>query len=47
MPTFEEIKDDLLEAIYQVAQPLTQEQKDEVVSNLKSRGHDMGWNAIR
>lgn len=47
MPSFEEIKDDLLDAIYHVAQPLTPEQKDEVVSILKSRGHDMVWNAIR
>jgi hypothetical protein len=47
MPTFEEIKDDLLDAIYQVAQPLTAEQKNEVVAILKSRGHNMVWNAIR
>ncbi|KAB5585789.1 hypothetical protein GE09DRAFT_1048832 [Coniochaeta sp. 2T2.1] len=47
MPTLGEIKDDLLDAIYQVAQPLTPEQKDQVVAILQSRGHDMVWNAIR
>lgn len=49
MPTkFGDIKADLFEAIYLVVQPsLTQEQKDEVVSILNSRGHDMVWNAIR
>jgi hypothetical protein len=45
---FEEVKADLFEAIYLVAQPsLTQEQKDEVISILRSRGHDMVWNAVR
>jgi hypothetical protein len=49
MPTkFDEVKGDLFEAIYLVVQPsVMQEQKEEIVSILNGRGHDMGWNAIR
>jgi hypothetical protein len=42
MPKFEDIKGDLFEVIYLVAQPsLTPEQKDEIVAIMKARGYDM------
>ena len=45
---WEEIKGDLLEAVYMVSQPsLSQQDKDEIVGFMNERGHDMGWNAIR
>ncbi|RKU47373.1 hypothetical protein DL546_006591 [Coniochaeta pulveracea] len=44
----EDIKGLLFEAIWTVANPqLSQEQKDEVVNFMASRGHTMTWNAIR
>ncbi|KAK3304403.1 uncharacterized protein B0T15DRAFT_494866 [Chaetomium strumarium] len=47
MPKWEDIRDDLFEAIVRVQPPIDKEQQAEIVEILKSRGHDMGWNAIR
>jgi hypothetical protein len=45
---YEDIKADLMEAIYHVTNPLiAKEQQAEVVEFMQSRGHDMVWNAIR
>jgi hypothetical protein len=44
----EDIKADLMEAIYLVLNPtITKEHQLEIVSFMKARGHDMVWNAIR
>jgi len=47
MPRWEDIRDDLFEAIIAVQAPLSQEQKDEIVRIMHDRGHPMVWNAIR
>lgn len=48
MVKFDQVKNDLFEAIYLATQPvLTPDQRDEVVAIMKERGHDMVWNAIR
>ncbi|KAK3387013.1 hypothetical protein B0H63DRAFT_521091 [Podospora didyma] len=47
MPRWEEIRDDLFEAIMQVQGPLSKEQQEEIVRIMRDRGHDMVWNAIR
>ncbi len=47
MPKWEDIRDDLFEAIIQANPPITKEQQVEIVATMKARGHDMVWNAIR
>lgn len=47
MPKWEDIREDLFEAIIQVMGPLTKEQQAEVVRIMNERGHGMVWNAIR
>lgn len=47
MPKWEEIRDDLFEAVIQVQPPLSKDQQAEVVRIMNERGHDMVWNAIR
>jgi len=42
------IKDDLLEAVFEVTNPsFTNKQKDEIVAIMAERGHVMVWNAVR
>ncbi|KAM7209537.1 hypothetical protein V8F20_000275 [Naviculisporaceae sp. PSN 640] len=47
MPKWEDIRDDLFEAVISVQPSLTKEQQDQVVVFMQSRGHNMVWNAIR
>ena len=47
MPKWEDIRDDLFEAIMQVQPAINKEQQMEIVAAMRARGHDMGWNAIR
>ncbi|KAK4214036.1 hypothetical protein QBC37DRAFT_315229 [Rhypophila decipiens] len=47
MPKWEEIRDDLFEAIMAVQPALGKEQQEQVVVFMQSRGHNMVWNAIR
>lgn len=47
MPRWDEIRDDLFEAIIQVQPAISKEQQMEIVRIMQARGHDMGWNAIR
>jgi hypothetical protein len=47
MPKWEEIRDDLFEAIMQSHPPINKEQQAEIVQHMRDKGHDMGWNAIR
>ncbi|KAK4241351.1 hypothetical protein C8A03DRAFT_12384 [Achaetomium macrosporum] len=47
MPKWEDIRDDLFEAIIRVQPPIDKEQQAEIVKIMQARGHDMGWNAIR
>jgi hypothetical protein len=47
MPRWEDIREDLFEAIIQVNPPINKEQQSEIVEIMKAKGHDMGWNAIR
>ncbi|KAK0741700.1 hypothetical protein B0T21DRAFT_432990 [Apiosordaria backusii] len=44
---WEDIKDDLFEIIYHIHAPLSAEQKDAVVKEMRSRGFNIGWNGIR
>ncbi|KAM7183460.1 hypothetical protein V8F33_013570 [Rhypophila sp. PSN 637] len=46
MPKWEEIRDDLFEAIMAVQPALGKEQQEQVVVFMQSRGHNMVWNAI-
>lgn len=44
----EDIKEDLLEAVFQVLNPsLAKEEQGEVTEVMNQRGYNMGWNAIR
>lgn len=47
MPKWEDIREDLFEAIIQVQAPLSKDQQEQVVQIMQARGHNMGWNAIR
>ncbi|KAK4155223.1 hypothetical protein C8A00DRAFT_13709 [Chaetomidium leptoderma] len=47
MPKWEDIRDDLFEAIIQVQPAINKEQQSEIVELMRAKGHDMGWNAIR
>ncbi|KAK0706568.1 hypothetical protein B0T26DRAFT_727145 [Lasiosphaeria miniovina] len=47
MAKWEEIREDLFEAVMQVQGPLTKEQHQQIVEIMQARGHNMGWNAIR
>ena len=47
MVKWEDLRDDLFEAVVQVHPPLTKDQQDRIVEIMRSRGHDMAWNAIR
>ncbi|KAK4043592.1 hypothetical protein C8A01DRAFT_32322 [Parachaetomium inaequale] len=47
MPRWEDIREDLFEAIIQVHPAINKEQQAEIVEIMKAKGHDMGWNAIR
>jgi len=47
MVRFQDIKEDLFEAICTILKPtLTKEQQDDVVAFMRARGHDMTWSAI-
>ncbi|KAK4250143.1 hypothetical protein C7999DRAFT_38854 [Corynascus novoguineensis] len=47
MPKWEDIREDLFEAIMQVHPPINKEQQADIVKIMRGKGHDMGWNAIR
>jgi hypothetical protein len=47
MPKWEDIREDLFEAVMQVHPAMNKEQQADVVRLMRSKGHDMGWNAIR
>ncbi|KAK4133008.1 hypothetical protein BT67DRAFT_364566, partial [Trichocladium antarcticum] len=47
MPRWEDMRDDLFGAVVSVQPAMSKAQQDEVVEIMRSRGHDMGWNAIR
>ncbi|KAL2171639.1 hypothetical protein VTG60DRAFT_2207 [Thermothelomyces hinnuleus] len=47
MPKWEDIREDLFEAIMQVHPPINKEQQADIVRIMREKGHDMGWNAIR
>jgi hypothetical protein len=47
MPKWEDIRDDLFEAVMQAQPAISKEQQAEIVRFMQARGHDMGWNAIR
>jgi hypothetical protein len=47
MPRWEDIRDDLFEAIIQAHPPINKEQQADIVKHMRDKGHDMGWNAIR
>lgn len=47
MPKWEDIREDLFEAIMQVQPPINREQQADIVKIMRGKGHDMGWNAIR
>ncbi|EAQ83835.1 predicted protein [Chaetomium globosum CBS 148.51] len=47
MPKWEEIREDLFEAVMQVHPAMNKEQQADVVRIMRSKGHEMGWNAIR
>lgn len=47
MPRWEDIREDLFEAVIQVQAPINKEQQAEIVRIMREKGHDMGWNAIR
>ncbi|KAL2263270.1 hypothetical protein VTK26DRAFT_7535 [Humicola hyalothermophila] len=47
MVKWDEIRDDLFEAILSVNPPLQKEQQDRIVAMMNKRGHQIGWNAIR
>ena len=47
MVRWEDVREDLLDAILQVMGPLTREQQDGIVATLNERGHNVTWNAMR
>lgn len=47
MPKWEDIRDDLFEAVISVQPSLTKEQQEQIVVFMQARGHNMVWNAIR
>ncbi|KAJ4307039.1 hypothetical protein N0V88_000414 [Collariella sp. IMI 366227] len=47
MPRWEDIRDDLFEAVMQVHPAINRDQQVEIVKVMKAKGHDMAWNAIR
>ncbi|AEO71555.1 uncharacterized protein THITE_32594, partial [Thermothielavioides terrestris NRRL 8126] len=47
MAKWDNIRDDLFEAIIQVMGTINKEQQTEIVNIMRAKGHDMGWNAIR
>lgn len=47
MPKWEDIRDDLFEAVMSVYPPLQKEQQERIIAMMRKRGHNMGWNAIR
>jgi hypothetical protein len=47
MAKWEEIRDDLFEAIIQVQPTINKEQQADIVKIMRARGHDTSWNAIR
>lgn len=47
MPKWEDIRDDLFEAVISVQPALSKEQQEQIVVFMQSRGHNMVWNAIR
>jgi hypothetical protein len=47
MAKWEEIRDDLFEAIIQVQPTINKEQQADIVNVMRARGHDTSWNAIR
>lgn len=47
MPKWEEIRDDVFEAIIQVLPPISKEQQAEILAMLQAKGHVVTWNAVR
>lgn len=47
MARWEDIRDDLFEAIIQIQPTINRDQQAEIVKILRARGHDTSWNAIR
>lgn len=47
MVRWEDIRDDLLDAVMQVCPAFTREQQDQIVTILNERGHAVTWNAMR
>lgn len=47
MVRWEDVRDDLLDAVMQVAPAFTREQQDQIVTILNERGHGVTWNAMR
>ncbi|KAK1832735.1 hypothetical protein QBC39DRAFT_433035 [Podospora conica] len=46
MVRWEDVREDLLDALMQVTLPLTREQQDNIVAILNERGHQVTWNAM-
>lgn len=47
MARWEEIRDDLIDAIITVHGPFTKEDQTAITKTMNERGHNMVWNAIR
>ncbi|KAH6621221.1 hypothetical protein B0J18DRAFT_466829 [Chaetomium sp. MPI-SDFR-AT-0129] len=47
MARWEDIREDLFEAILQAQVPITKDQQAEIVKIMKEKGYDISWNAIR
>jgi len=47
MVKWEDVQDDLLEAVVAVTPPLSKEQQEQIVGIMTARGHNLTWNAIR
>ncbi|KAK0740661.1 hypothetical protein B0T18DRAFT_431933 [Schizothecium vesticola] len=47
MVRWEDVREDLLDAMLQVSMPLTRDQQDSIVAILNERGHNVTWNAMR
>ncbi|KAK4205633.1 hypothetical protein QBC40DRAFT_248802 [Triangularia verruculosa] len=44
---WEDMKDDLFEIIYQMKHPLSAEEKDTLVREMRAKGYNIGWNGLR
>ena len=47
MVRWEDVREDLLDAMLQVSMPLTRDQQESIVAILNERGHNVTWNAMR